>query len=179
MTITRESLEDKTVAELRRVCVDDLGIVGMTKKRKDVIIDAILAKNGGDGKKKKEEEPKSVAPATGNGFHDAMIQKDTGSSPKEEKVTKAEFFIQSTLTKPGAKFGDKTTTTIKVSAGANSGKFPVIGKSAGAVSEFLREVLNVGRLATPVVNGKEVSESYILSEKDTLEFLKPAGRKGR
>jgi len=46
------------------------------------------------------------------------------------------------------------------------------------VGDFIREVLNVDRLSTGLVNGKEVPGDYILKEGDNLEFLKPAGKKG-
>ena len=39
---TKNELMNKTNAELRQICAN-MGIVGMSKKRKDVIIDAILA----------------------------------------------------------------------------------------------------------------------------------------
>ena len=93
-------------------------------------------------------------------------------------VTSAQFTMSSVLTKPSAKFGDKTTTTIQVSCGANSADFPVLGKSVGAVQEFLKEVLNIDRLAEGQVSGKSVKADYILQEGDVLEFIKPAGRKG-
>ena len=89
-----------------------------------------------------------------------------------------EFKAQSTLTKPGAPFGHKTTTTVHVSCGASSGNFPVAGRSVKEVGEFLREVLNVDRLSTGLVNGKDVDADYTIKPGDHLEFLKPAGKKG-
>ena len=41
----RETLENKTVAELRGICINQ-GIVGMSKQRKDVVIDSIMTKLG-------------------------------------------------------------------------------------------------------------------------------------
>ena len=155
-TFTREQLEGKTDKELKRMCSHELGLVGMSKKRKGEVVDAILAKYGASG----GASVSKAAPA------------------KAEKVTGIEFTAQSTLTKPSAKFGDRTTTTIHVSCGASSGNFPVAGKKVQEVGEFLREVLNVDRLSTGLVNGKEVPSDYILKEGDNLEFLKPAGQKG-
>jgi phage terminase large subunit-like protein len=102
------------------------------------------------------------------------LAKTAGKDP----VTKADFLMSSVMTHPNKKVGDKCTTAISVSCGANSGKFPVTGKSVAAVGEFLREVLNVDRLAEGLVNGKKVEGNYILQPGDTLEYLKPAGQKG-
>lgn len=146
-SFTREDLEAKTSKQLKRMCIDELGIVGVSKKTKDIVIDAIIYSGGA-----------SIEPSRG--------------------VTGIEFAAQSTLTKPDAPFGSKTTTTIHVSCGASSGNFPVTGKSVKEVGDFLREVLNVDRLSTGLVNGKEVDGDYILKDGDNLEFLKPAGKKG-
>jgi len=151
----RETLEGKTVKELRRLVVD-LGIPGFTKKPKDTIVDAIFAKYG-------------VGAAT------AKISKVAAASGP---ITQVSFEGESILTKPSAPFGSKTTTTLRVSCGASSGKFPVTGKSVREVGDFLREVLNVDRLSTGLVNGKEVPADYVLKSGDNLEFLKPAGKKG-
>jgi len=171
----RAQLEEKTVAELRAICKDQ-GITGMTKKRKDVIIDALMKtrmpKQTATKSTTKSSTSDVVAPA-GVG-HTEQLVKDA----KAEPVTRAEFQMSSVLTKPTARTGDKCTTAIQVSCGASSGKFPVIGKTVGAVAEFLREVLNVDRLAEGMVNGDKVSDSYVLKEGDNLEFLKPAGQKG-
>jgi len=153
-SFTREQLAEKTVKELRAMA-KNLGCVGYSKKPKDTVIDLILEKQG----------PVTAAAAP-------------KAAPKDDKLTKAEFSMQSILTKPTAKFGDKTTTTIRVSCGAAAGDFSVCGKTVGAVSEFLREVLNIDRMAQGVVNGKTVDGNYVLKEGDNLEFLKAAGRKG-
>ena len=148
-SFTREELEAKTSKDLKRMCIDELGIVGVSKKTKDVVINSILETYSGGA---------TIAPSKG--------------------VTGVEFTGQSTLTKPSAPFGSRTTTTIHVSCGASSGNFPVTGKSVKEVGDFIREVLNVDRLSTGLVNGKEVPGDYILKEGDNLEFLKPAGKKG-
>lgn len=155
-TFTRAQLEDMTAKALKRMCIDELDIVGVSKKDKDTVIDAILAKYG-DG-------TATVAPAS--------------DVAKDGKLTGIEFTGQSSLTKPSAPFGSRTTTTIHVSCGASSGNFPVAGKSVKDVGDFLREVLNVDRLSTGLVNGKEVGADYVLKEGESLEFLKPAGKKG-
>jgi len=154
-TFTREQLEAKTAKELKNMCVYELALPGLTKKDKETVIQAILAKYG-SGK--------------------ATISKPTAEAPS--KITGVEFQAQSTLTKPSAPFGHKTTTTIQVSCGASSGAFPVAGRSVKEVGEFLREVLNVDKLSTGLVNGKEIPADYVLQPGDNLEFLKPAGKKG-
>ena len=146
---SRAELENMTVAELKSKCVYELAIPGMSKQRKSDIVGAILKKVG------VKPEPVQV-----------------------QSVTAIEASFQSTLTKPSAKKGDKTTTTIRVSCGASSGTFDVGGKSVGAVADFLREVLNVDSLASGIVNGEHVNDSYVLKPGDNLEFLKPAGSKG-
>jgi hypothetical protein len=151
-TFNRAELEEKTKDQLVRLCVDELGIVGITKKPKEDIVNGILALYGADA---------------------ATVAKDV-----KGPVTGIEFTGQSTLTKPGAPFGQRATTTIHVSCGASSGNFPVEGKTVKEVGDFLREVLNVDRLSTGLVNGKEVGADYILQNGDNLEFLKPAGKKG-
>jgi len=162
---TKKELMDKTNAELRQMC-KNLGIVGMTKKRKDVIIDALLAND------------KANAAATAAKESDTATITKPKVTPTVAPLTSMAYQMQSTLTKPGAKVGDKCTTTLLVSCGANSGSFPVAGRSVGEVKGFLKEALNIPSFPDAVVNGKKVEDSYILTETDTLEFLKPAGRKG-
>jgi len=164
---TKKELMDKTNAELRQMC-KDLGIVGMTKKRKDVIVKALLAndKSNTDAKAAKTSDT-------------ATIAKPVAATPvKQGPITNMAYQMQSSLTKPSAKVGDKCTTTLLVSCGANSGSFPVTGRNVGEVKGFLKEALNIPSFPDAVVNGKKVEDDYILTEKDTLEFLKPAGRKG-
>ncbi len=169
--MTRSELMEKTVAELRGMCVK-AGIKGMTKKRKDIIVGALMENQTPS---KSIDKKGKVIPSKKKGGHTAALSKAVTSGP----VTEAEFQMSSVMTKPGGRSGDKCTTAIQVQCGANSGKFPVIGKTVGAVAEFLREVLNVDRLAEGLVNGEKVKSSYILTSDDTLEFLKPAGRKGQ
>lgn len=147
----RETLEDKTVKELRQLVVK-LGIKGKTKLPKTQIIDAIMGPGGGGG--------------------GASIAKSEGP------IEGIEGAFQSSLTKPSAPFGSRASTTVQVSCGASSGRFPVTGRTVSEVGDFLREVLNVDKLSTGMVNGQEVAGNYVLKEGDVLEFLKPAGKKG-
>jgi hypothetical protein len=148
----RETLEAKSVKELRQLVVK-LGITGKTKLPKASIIDAIMGTGGGGG--------------------GASV---TSEAPKPIQGIEGSF--QSSMTKPEAGFGFKTSTTVQVSCGASSGRFPVVGRTLAEVGEFLREVLNVSKLSTGLVNGKEQDGSYVLADKDVVEFLKPAGKKG-
>ena len=150
-SFNREQLEEKTSKELKRMCVQELDLPGLTKKSKDVVIDAIMDCYGG-------VTLASVA--------------DT------DKIAGVEFTGRSIMTKPDGEFGQRTTTTLHVSCGASSGNFPVVGRTVKQVGEFLREVLNVDRLSTGLINGAEVDPDYVLKQGDNLEFLKPAGKKG-
>jgi len=142
-----------TAKGLKKMAFQQLGISGLSKLAKDAVVDAIIAHQ--DGGTSVAPKAKAAGPLQGINF--------TGSS---------------VLSNSSAPFGQKTTTTIHVSCGASSGAFPVQGKSVREVGEFLREVLNLDRLSTGLVNGKEVDANYVLKNGDRLEFLKPAGRKG-
>ena len=146
----------KTVPELRAIA-RELGIPRMRKARREVIVNSILeAQNS-------VQEP---APQTSN--------VSSGVTP----LTALDGEFTAVLNRPNGENGSRTTTTIRVSCGANADRFPVSGKSVGQVSELLREVLNVDRMAQGIVNGRPVEDDYVLQSGDTLEFLKPAGRKG-
>ena len=162
----KETLTEKTVAELRGMC-KSRGITGMTKKRKDINVAAILAEN---------EKASADTPATVT--NQAVKPSKVTPIKNDGPVTAAKFNLNSVLTSPYAQKGNKTTTTIQVSCGANTSEFPVVGKTVGAVQEFLKEVLNIDRIATGQINGAAAEANYILAEGDVLEFIKPAGRKG-
>jgi len=156
---TRNQLEAMNAKELKRMAFNYLGLGGLSKKPKSDVVDAVIAFQ--DGGKAAGIAPKKAKKAKASG-----------------PITGLNFSGSSTLTNPAARFGSKTTTTIHVSCGASSGQFPVSGKTVREVGEFLREVLNVDRISTGLVNGKEVDAAYVLKNGDRLEFLKPAGRKG-
>jgi len=153
-TFTRAQLDERTSKDLKRMCIDELNIAGVSKKSKDEVINAIL-KNCGSEATKVQASPSTSQPLRG-----------------------IEFNGQSVMSKPEARFGDRTSTTINVSCGASSGAFPVAGRTVKEVGEFLREVLNVDKISTGLVNGKDAAADYILKPGDSLEFLKPAGKKG-
>lgn len=146
---TKDNLEVKTVRELRAMCTHELGIAGMSKSRKDDLVKMIL-----------------------------KAQKSAAKEKEAKTVTKLEGTFSSSLTKPEAKFGNRASTTVRVSCGASSGDFAVVGKTVGGIMEFLKEVLNVSRMSRPLINGEEVDGDYKTKAGDILEFLKPAGSKG-
>jgi len=151
MSYTKEDLNEKTVANLRAIC-RDLEITGMSKKRKDVIIDAIINNDV-------QEEEVVIVPT--NAFSDKPLTSLTGS-------------FQSTQ-KPGSK---KIDTVIRISCGASSGDFDVAGRSVGSVAVFLKSILNIPTMSKGIVDGKEVADKHVLTAGETLEFIKPAGDKG-
>lgn len=157
---SREDLNSMTAKDLKRMAFQQLNISGLSKQPKDAVVDSIIAHQDRSGASvTATKAPKAQAAAAG-------------------PIQGVNFTGESVLTNKSAAFGNKTTTTIHVSCGASSGSFPVTGKTVHEVGEFLREVLNVDRLSTGLVNGKEVDASYVLKSGDRLEFLKPAGRKG-
>lgn len=153
MAFKRETLENMTVNELKDLCYER-DIKGVSKKPKSIIVNKIMEKYGA----KEKASVKAVAVS-------APMKGLTGE-------------FESEVTNPDARKGDRTTTTIQVSCGASSGRFPVVGRTVREVSEFLKEILNVDSLSSGLVNGREVSSDYVLKSKDTLEFIKPSGRKG-
>ena len=157
----QEDLNEKTVAELRTMCFT-YGINGMSRARKDDIIAAL------------EEY-----------FEDCdspdACDKDTDSTQNagsDSGIVSMNAQLSSYVNLKSKSDNDKYITNITVSCGAASGNFPVVGKTVGAVSEFLREVLNIDRLSVGVINGEQVTDDYVLSTGDSLEFLKAGGRKG-
>lgn len=155
----RSEMELKTVPELRAMCLR-YGISGMSKARKDDIIDAL--------EDYFDEQ---------NGYSDS--NNDQSSTQKSDGIplvaVNAELSSYVNVNESG---NDRYLTNITVSCGASSGNFPVVGKTVGQVAEFLREALNIDRLSIGVVNGVEVKDEYVLVNGDSLEFLKSSGRKG-
>jgi hypothetical protein len=148
--ISVDVLESKTVVELRELC-KKYGISGMSKARKDDIVDAIQqfyddVEDSYDG----QEEPKN-----------------------DSKVPYINANLHSFL-----KSDNNYQTLISVSCGAASSNYPVVGKSAGYVKATYREILNIETDAKAIVNGNEVNDSHILKSGDTLEFVRKAGVKG-
>ena len=74
--------------------------------------------------------------------------------------------------------GDSPMARIRVSCGAASDTFDVVGNSVGEVAGLLQQALNIDLTAQAVVNGRQVDNDYVLEDSDELEFLKTSGRKG-
>ena len=157
---SREELEAKTDKELKRMCVYELDLPGLTKKRKDVVIDAIMETYGANS-------AAAIAAAGPEGEMDA---------PEIEDQFAGTF--TSVIDKPEEDFGKRNTTTIRVSSGAAAGDFSVAGRTVGEVRDLLAEVLNVDPMSKGIVNGKNVEDDYAIQIDDNVEFLKPAGKKG-
>jgi len=68
--------------------------------------------------------------------------------------------------------------TVAVINGANEGHFDLKGKTIGCVAKQLREVFNIPEDAVAIVGGKQVSFDYILSDEESIEFVKENGSKG-
>ena len=149
-----ESLEEKTVAELKRIAFHEMKIVGMSRSRKADLLDAILEHQ-----------------------EDNEVDDDT-PEPDKSVLDALDATLHTQVMRPNAEKGNRLTTTIQVSSGASTYRFNVIGKTCGAVADLLREALNISEFSSPIVNGAKVSDSYIIKEGDVLEYLKPAGEKG-
>ena len=149
--ISVDVLESKTVVELRELC-KKYGIAGMSKARKDDIVDAIQQ------------------------FYDDVEDSYDGDQEEPENDSKVPYInanLHSFL-----KSDNNYQTLISVSCGAASSNYPVVGKSAGYVKATYREILNIETDAKAIVNGNEVNDSHILKSGDTLEFVRKAGVKG-
>lgn len=166
---TKETLEAKTVKELRKMCMA-AGITGMSKKRKDLLVAALLEKKGGKSKASSKKTSKSKS--AGN------IAKSAAAKETPPKLNALQFNMTSVETNPSAVKGNKFTTTIRVQSGASHGEFNVIGRKISEIKVILKDVLNVDRFAQAMVNGKLVEDTYVIKETDAVEFIKPAGSKG-
>lgn len=68
---------------------------------------------------------------------------------------------------------------VKVVHGANVQTFTSLsGRTVGTVRPVLRDVMNVTDQSSALVNGQPVGNDHVLSDNDTLEFVKEAGTKG-
>lgn len=157
---TKTELEAITAKELKRMCVNELSIPGMTKKSKDTVIAAILAKQG-----EASDSGASIA---------KPVVEETGPAV----INEMNFFAKSRLTKPNERKGNKFSTTCYMACGANDGNFTVVGNTITAALSTFGDILNADIKSTPLVNGEEVKSDYVLKEGDVVEFLKPAGQKG-
>jgi len=151
---TEEELMEKTVAELRELC-KGYNIVGMSKARKDDIIETILAFY---------DETEEYTEDDGND--------DNCSDELNDKVPYITANVHSILK------NNTYHSLISVSCGAASSNYPVVGRTVGFVKATYREILNVETDAKGVVNGVIVNDSQVLKSGDILEFVRQAGSKG-
>ena len=175
---TQTELDEMTVPELKDICYD-LGITGYSKKAKYDIINSIMAETGELYTEDNLYE-KTVSQLRGicSDMGITGMSKATKEEIIDNIVAEAEEQNSETETTGGSSASVPVKKDAKVSCGAASGKFPVIGKSVGDVRAYLGDILNIESTATPVVNGGPVSGDYVLKSGDSLEFLKSAGRKG-
>lgn len=151
-TYTESELNDKTVVELREIC-RALNIPGMSKARKDVIVEALV--------KAYDVKPAETKSTT--------IEKNNDSNGKLSYVNaNLHSFLENNTYK----------TLISVSCGASSSNYPVVGRSVGFVKSTYKEILNINPEAEGIVNGTKVEDSYVMKSGDTLEFVRKAGTKG-
>ncbi len=153
MNYSKSDLETMNLVVLRGIC-QNLGITGMSKKRKEIIIDAILAKN-------------SVTAAKSDKTTCAKTSPD--NNVKSSSVFKS---INTDLSRDG------NIARIHVSCGAASQTFEICGKTVAMVSNLLKDILNIPVFSASYVNGRVVLGDYMIKEGDQLEFIKPAGNKG-
>jgi hypothetical protein len=149
---TEDQLLEKTVAELREMC-KKFNIIGMSKAKKDELIEVLIA------------------------FYDDQVDSSYQTEPEsesQEKVPYVNAHIHSFL----GSTNDVYQSLITVSCGAANGNYPLVGKSVGFVKATYREIMNIDDTANAVVNGNEESESYVLKTGDTVEFIRKAGSKG-
>ena len=173
-------LENMTVRSLKEIA-SSLGVVGYSKKPKFEIIDMIDEIQGSvitreNLETKTADELKYIAVEMGIRGMSKARKADvvnailsTGGASDEVNAVSGTFDIQTS---------DGSDTQLKVSCGASSGRFPIVGKQVGAVAELLTEVLNISEDTEPVVNGAQVESTYLMKDGDTLEFTKRAGTKG-
>jgi hypothetical protein len=154
--IDMDVLEGKTVIELRELC-KKYGIIGVSKARKDDILEAI---DEFYGTLDCDDDSCSCAKP-------AAVVSDGG------KVPYINATVSSFLTAD-----DTYQTMISVSCGASSSNYPVVGKTVSFVKATYREILNIETDSKAVVNGEEVKDSYVLKSSDQLEFVRRAGEKG-
>lgn len=68
--------------------------------------------------------------------------------------------------------------TVRVVHGANEDRFDLEGITIGSVAKSLRQVFNIPQDAVALVGGEKVTFDYILSEGESVEFVRENGRKG-
>jgi hypothetical protein len=163
MNYSKSDLETMNLVVLRGIC-QNLGITGMSKKRKEIIIDAILANSAAKKSVTASKSDKTTRVET------KPTSKDADTPVKSSSVFKS---INADLSKDGG-----SSARIHVSCGAASQTFEICGKTVAMVSNLLKDILNIPVFSASYVNGRVVLGDYMIKEGDQLEFIKPAGNKG-
>lgn len=145
-------LNEMTLFKLRALCNKE-GIIGMSKKRKEIVIEALMSTNSKKSPVVKEENNKNKSP----------------KSNFQEKKNSLNVNLAKNVTED---------IKISVSCGAASQDFPIVGKSVSRVTAILSDIMGIPVLPKILVKGKEVDGSYILHEGDNLEYIKDSGIKG-
>ena len=180
---TEEDFESMLVPEIRTIA-RAMGIKKMAKARRDVAIAAILERQ--EAVEQTLTALEAIPDSEDYEVEDVEIFEEEYEEEEQEvdwsksglPMQSIKARVSAEVTNPLAKAGMKTTSTIRVSAGASYGNYEVVGKTVGDVMRMLSEVLNIDSGASPLVNGDQVSMDYVLKDDDSLEFLKPAGDKG-
>ncbi|MFQ5881184.1 MAG: hypothetical protein ACE5I9_01745 [Candidatus Methylomirabilales bacterium] len=73
---------------------------------------------------------------------------------------------------------EETAGKVRVLYGVHALSVHVAGKAVNDVREALGQAMNISPRAIALVDGEEVSESYILIPGQHLEFVRQAGEKG-
>lgn len=68
---------------------------------------------------------------------------------------------------------------MKIINGVNVLESDLSGRTVAEVRGMLSQALNIDPTAVATVNGESVRGEYVLQLGDELEFIKPAGTKGR
>jgi len=188
---SKNQLVEKTLIELKEI-EKNLGIPGMSKQRKNIIVNQIVAKcrtsgslfTQSDLEEKTKDELKGILKNLGGtGYSkqtkDALVDNILETSSSTSTITKESGPIKAISFQIDSKRIDGgIDSKATVSCGANSGNWNVVGKTVGQVSSILREAINIPTNSQAVVNSEKVDDSYVIKKGDTVEYMKVAGRKG-
>lgn len=153
-------LNERTRAELREMC-GVRNIHTNTKTTKEVLVSKLIESMKSDNK--------ASTPCSSPCSEPAPKDPTSNNDPISNIKSKVDSYVT-----PSNTF----KSFVRVSCGAASDNFQVVGKTVTQVAIFLREALNIDEKAQPIVNGEPVNPTYILKEGDTVEYVKLAGKKG-
>ncbi len=68
--------------------------------------------------------------------------------------------------------------TVRIIHGANEGQFALAGQTVRSIARSLRDAFNIPEDAQAFVGGTEVNRDHVVSDGDTVEFVRTFGRKG-